>query len=309
MPRVDKGLATAFDVRMHRSIGLLDHLAVLEIGGTDAATFLQGQLTNDVRRLSAGDCILCAACTPQGRVHALIRAFRSGDHILALMPRELIGPTRDALRRYVLRARVTLEDRSAEWFVAGCLDAKELLQAGFTPPPAGKANDQRGITLATVPGDPARVWLVGAKKLIRELLSGASEEPAFGQRWKLADIRAGLPQIYQATCDLFVPQMLNLDLLDGISFEKGCYTGQEIVARTQHLGRIKRRLFLIDLPAADHHVGDSLDLDDGRSGRLVECASVDGQHLGLAVFSLESGGGERHPGCLPASAARPVADS
>lgn len=292
---------------MNTPFGWLDHLGVLEIGGTDAAAFLQGQLTNDMRRLSAGQCILSAACTSQGRVHALIRAFQSGEPVRALMPRELIGPLRDVLRRYILRARVRLEDRSDEWHVAGCLDKQVLLQAGFTPPPAGQANDQRGISLAAVPGDPARAWLIGEKKRILEQISGWPEEQDFVQRWKLADIQAGLPQVYAATCDLFVPQMLNLDLLDGISFDKGCYTGQEIVARTQHLGRIKRRLFLIDLPAADHRVGDTLHLDDGRSGRLVEYASSGGRHSGLAVFSLESGGGQTHPDCLPASAARPAA--
>lgn len=294
---------------MRAAIGLLDHLGILEIGGADAVAFLQGQLTNDVRRLSTGECILCAACTSQGRVHALIRAFRSGDHICALMPRELIGPLRDALRRYVLRAKVTLEDRSGEWLVAGCLDAKALLQAGFTPPPGGQANEQRGLGLAAVPGDPARTWLIGRKQQVLEQVPGWQEDPSFARRWKLADIRNGLPQVYAATSDVFVPQMLNLDLLDGISFNKGCYTGQEIVARTQHLGRIKRRLFIADLPAADYRVGDTLHLDDGRSGRLVEYASDEGQHLGLAVFSLEPGGGQIQPASLPASVARPVSSS
>ena len=92
--------------------------------------------------------------------------------------------------------------------------------------------------------------------------------------WRLADIRAGLPQIYAATREMFVAQMLNLDLIDGISFTKGCFTGQEIIARTQHLGRIKRRLHRLRLPAGTWAVGQAVHLTDGRSGRLTELAAV-----------------------------------
>jgi folate-binding protein YgfZ len=105
--------------------------------------------------------------------------------------------------------------------------------------------------------------------------------------WRLADIRAGLPQIYAATSESFVAQMLNLDLLDGISFSKGCYTGQEIIARTQHLGRIKRRMLRLSLPHGEWLLGGTAELADGRSGRLIELASVDAGFEALAVVSLE----------------------
>ena len=106
--------------------------------------------------------------------------------------------------------------------------------------------------------------------------------------WRLADIREGLPQIYAATREMFVAQMLNLDLIDGISFTKGCFTGQEIIARTQHLGRIKRRMFRLLLPAGAWAIGQAVHLGDGRAGRLTEVVSAGEEFEALAVLGLEA---------------------
>jgi folate-binding protein YgfZ len=103
--------------------------------------------------------------------------------------------------------------------------------------------------------------------------------------WRLADIRAGLPQVYSATSEMFVAQMLNLDLIGGISFTKGCYTGQEIIARTQHLGRIKRRMFRLALPPGSWAIGQTLNLHDGRTGRLTELAQIGDEFEALAVLA------------------------
>ena len=108
------------------------------------------------------------------------------------------------------------------------------------------------------------------------------------REWRLADIREGLPQIYAATREMFVAQMLNLDLIDGISFTKGCFTGQEIIARTQHLGRIKRRMFRLRLPAGTWAIGQAVLLDDGRAGRLTEVVSEGEEFEALAVLNLEA---------------------
>jgi folate-binding protein YgfZ len=110
---------------------------------------------------------------------------------------------------------------------------------------------------------------------------------AIENAWRLADIHAGLPQVYAATSEFFVAQMLNLDLIDGISFSKGCFTGQEIIARTQHLGRIKRRLIRLQLPSGDWQIGQNLQLPDGRGGRLTEVAPSGAGFEALAVVNLE----------------------
>ena len=119
--------------------------------------------------------------------------------------------------------------------------------------------------------------------------------------WRLADIRDGLPQIYSSTHETFVAQMLNLDLLDGISFSKGCYTGQEIIARTQHLGRIKRRLYRLHLPDGQWSTGQSLLLRDGRSGRLVEVVRSGDGFEALAVLNVQADTPANDPASAPAT--------
>ena len=150
------------------------------------------------------------------------------------------------------------------------------------------------IGVAAVNRDPGRCWVIGAEEKLAE--HGLAHDPLHVERvehdWRLADIRAGLPQIYLATRESFVAQMLNLDLLDGISFSKGCYTGQEIIARTQHLGRIKRRLFRLQLPLGEWRIGQPLHLKDGRAGRITEVIRSGGGYEALAVLNVDAKDGE-----------------
>ncbi len=180
---------------------------------------------------------------------------------------------------------------------------------GAAPPPVSGADP-------TKPSTPRHVAMSWARRLKRvfgveiescarcggELkITGAAHTEGdeagdlFERNWRLADIQAGVPQVYGVTSEAFVAQMLNLDLLEGISFTKGCYTGQEIVARTQHLGRIKRRLFHLKLPRReppDHEwrIGEALGLSDGRHGRIAEVIESDTAIDALAVLSLEAEG-------------------
>lgn len=207
---------------------LLPFLGVLRIYGEDAATFLQGQVTHDTRLLADGRTLLAACNTPQGRVIALLRLRQTEDAIHALLPVDLLERVATHLRRFVLRAKVTVEiadDLQPAWM-------SSVPESGSTGTVAfDYAADRRVVATA---GTASRA-ITGP--------SLATPVPGIEDEWWSADISAGLPQVFHASSEVFVPQMLNLDLLDGISFSKGCYTGQEIVARTQHLGRIKRRTF------------------------------------------------------------------
>jgi folate-binding protein YgfZ len=138
--------------------------------------------------------------------------------------------------------------------------------------------------------DAGRHWIIGPPEKIAPPADAAAAQH-IEKEWRLADIRAGLPQVYAATSEAFVAQMLNLDLLDGISFTKGCYTGQEIIARTQHLGKIKRRLYRLALPSGTWKIGQALRLTDGRHGRLTEVIESRGRTEALAVLSVEPGAG------------------
>ena len=264
----------------------LKSLAVLRFSGADALAFLQGQVSNDTRRLADGLPLLSAYSSAQGRVVAVLHLLPHSSGVMAILPRELALTTRERLLKFVLRAKVKIEDLSDQYSVAGAHDASALEPAAL--PVAGAAYLEReGIAVARVAdgaqGATPRYWVVRARASeVRGGVSGDSADLA----WRLADIRAGMPQVYAATSEQFVAQMLNLDLLDAISFTKGCYTGQEIIARTQHLGRIKRRLSRLALPSGSWSIGQPLRLTDGRTGRLIEVAPVGEGFEALAVLSL-----------------------
>jgi folate-binding protein YgfZ len=263
--------------------------------------FLQGQLTNDTKLLDAKRAIFAGYLNPQGRVLALIYLLPHSSGALAIMPRELLQSTADRLRKFVLRAKVKIDMTDESLAVSGYHGAAALAQAGLPVPTDDEPYVERdGIGVARVAHDQHRFWVVGpipspAAKLPTPQ-AGAQAQDAQARdaqardaeaQWRRADVEAGLPQVYGATSEAFVAQMLNLDLLDGISFKKGCYTGQEIVARTQHLGRIKRRLFRVSLPAGAWQIGDEVRVSDGRVGRLTEVVDADEGSEALAVLAVD----------------------
>jgi tRNA-modifying protein YgfZ len=263
-------------------------LGILRFSGADALSFLQGQISNDSQRLAENIPVFAAYSSAQGRVLALIYLLPHSSGVAAILPREILQPTLERLRKFILRAKVRIEDAGDSLVVAGHFGAMPESAAGYV--------ERDGIGMAPVGRDPSRCWIIGAPAQIEAAADGARTETA----WRLADIQAGLPQVYAATSEAFVAQMLNLDLLDGISFSKGCYTGQEIIARTQHLGRIKRRLFRLLLPPGAWSVGQALHLTDGRQGRVTEVIESDGRVEALAVLNVEPN--------LPASGEAPLED-
>jgi folate-binding protein YgfZ len=209
--------------------------------------------------------------------------------VAAILPREILQPTMERMRKFILRAKVRIDDAGESLIVAG--------HFGALPESSSRYVERDGIGMAPVGRDQNRFWVIGAPDKVDAVVDAASTVAAsavaastkrFEQAWRLADIRAGVPQVYTATSEAFIAQMLNLDLLDGISFSKGCYTGQEIIARTQHLGRIKRRLFHLLLPPGEWSVGQPLHLSDGRHGRLTEVIENDGRIEALAVLNVEA---------------------
>jgi folate-binding protein YgfZ len=264
-------------------------MGVLRFSGPDAIGFLQGQVSNDTAPLSRGTPVLAAYSTPQGRVLAILHLLPHSSGILAILPRDIAASTLDRLRKFVLRAKVRIEDVSEQLPVFGT-DGSALAAAGFDAGSTGYL-EHEGLAIARVSRDEARAsqrsWFIGDAASIAVMPSCD---------WRLGDIREGLPQVYAATSELFVAQMLNLDLIGGISFKKGCYTGQEIIARTQHLGRIKRRMSRLRLPAGVWAVGQPLRLTDGRSGRLAELAPADGGFEALAVLNLGPGAADAEAG-------------
>jgi tRNA-modifying protein YgfZ len=219
----------------------LPDVGCIEVSGADARAFLHAQLTRDIAELGDDLAPLAAWCDPRGRVRALFRVLDAGDRWLLIAPRDIIDSATKRLRMFVLRSKVTLATSAdAATAVAIVGEAGETLAArGLLPAPRRDAVIRRDDLHAIRIG-PELVQLVGPRALIEALDLGFEHgSPALAE---LAEVRLGLPAVTAALAERFVPQMLNLDLLDAISFDKGCYQGQEVIARVHHLGSVKRRM-------------------------------------------------------------------
>ena len=278
--------------REERLICELPELGVIRVSGPDARTFLQGQLTNDIEAVSPIRGQLSAHCTPKGRMLAIFLIFQQDDDLLLVLPRERLPAMLQRLRMFVLRAQVTLEDLSeALPFHSVCGE--------FTDAPAEPwaTAFEKDLTWLRLPG-PAR-WLVAGPQ---EAVAALGGEPAPEGWWRLMNVRGALPMVYEATAEAWVPQMCNLDLLGGVSFSKGCYTGQEVVARMKYLGQLKRRMYRArcgeDAEAAPGDVIFSAESQSAQgAGRVVEAAPSPegGQELLIVTqISLVENGAPLH---------------
>lgn len=246
----EKGVVSFSDGVPFPECGLYDlsHLGLLRVSGEDAADFLQGQLTNDINSLAENRSQMSGYCTPQGRMLANFRVFRRDGAFLLQLPLELLEAVQRRLTLFVLMSKVTLEDASDQLVRIGLAGscAPRLLVKLFqeTPDEAGDVVHADTVSLLRLPGPTARFEAAGPAEAIIELwdrLSGQAS-PATADHWGLMDIQAGIPTVYSATTEAFVPQMTNMQLVDGVSFDKGCYVGQEVVARMKYLGKLKRRM-------------------------------------------------------------------
>jgi hypothetical protein len=207
----------------------LPDLCVLQFQGADAVSFLHAQVSNDLEHLAADRACIAAYCTAKGRSLATMVLWREQDEtVYALVRRDLSEALIKRLRMFVLRSKVTIS--LAELQVYGVADQSSA-QAVWSLQRDG------GDTLIQAPGD-----LDGLNRHWRISPQPDATAQASDGRWETADILAGLPWIGADTQDLFIPQTLNLDLIDGINFKKGCYPGQEVVARSHYRGTIKRRM-------------------------------------------------------------------
>ncbi|NRR32337.1 folate-binding protein YgfZ [Oxalobacteraceae bacterium] len=234
---------------------------LIALHGEESASFLHGQLTNDVEHLGQDEARLAGYCTPKGRLLASFLMWRNAETIFLQLPRELQPALQKRLSMFVLRAKAKLSDATdapANQVVLGLGGdlAQVVLQTWFDALPArayARLDHPLGtlIRLADAFGAPRYQWLLSAEtaqtvwpELSARLAVGGNDA------WALSGIHAGVPQISKATQEQFVPQMINYELLGGVNFKKGCYPGQEIVARSQYLGKLKRRTTLVSIPDA-----------------------------------------------------------
>ena len=277
----------------------LPSCAVIAVTGRDARTFLQGQLTNDLLGLERHPGMLAAYCNRQGRVLAILRLAADAEDLLVVLHRRLAVTLIGQISQYVLRADVRFEDRSDRISVAGLIEAGP---APGGPPPAGATP---GLTRMVA--SSRRMLLIGARAALDTEL--APVPPCSSADWDRACIADGEPLVQPETAALWLPQMLNLDLLGAVNFNKGCYVGQEVIARAQHLGRIKRRMLRYVGPArAGLQPGHALFSGNSLAAQVVAATGDAGSTQCLAVVELrycsdllgvKPGGSEFVPADLP----------
>jgi hypothetical protein len=273
----------------------LSQLGVIAFRGEDTATFLQGQLTNDVRALHADSAQWSGYCNPKGRLLGNFLVWRQGEDYCLQLSGDILSSVLKRLSMFILRAKVQARDASDETVrlvVAGqAAQAAVAAAMGGVPEAAMRSvttaagqvirlGDDKFVVSVT-PERAAPVW-----EVLRQ-----SAVPVGAPVWDWLRLSAGIPMIVAATQEQFVPQMVNLEVIGGVSFQKGCYPGQEIVARSQYLGKLKRRMFLahIDAEAAP---GDSLysaDMGGQAAGTVVNAAAAPaGGFDVLVVAQVES---------------------
>ncbi|BAN23144.1 CAF17-like 4Fe-4S cluster assembly/insertion protein YgfZ [Caballeronia insecticola] len=229
----------------------LTQFGVIDVKGEDAASFLHSQITNDVQHLDASTARLAGYCSPKGRLLGSFLMWRTADAVRLLIARDVQPAVQKRLSMFVLRAKAKLSDATPEVAAVGFAgDVRAALSGIFDALPDGvhvKVEGPHGalIRVPDAANRPRFLW-VGPKAEVEAHLAGLDEKLTRvpESMWDWLDIHAGEPRITQATVEQFVPQMVNFDVLGGVNFKKGCYPGQEVVARSQYRGTIKRRTAL-----------------------------------------------------------------
>jgi tRNA-modifying protein YgfZ len=272
-------------------IAPLSHLATLGFSGPDAADFLQGQLSCDVQRLDSSHGALGCYCTPQGRMLANFLLWRDGDELRMALAADIARSVQKRLQMFVLRAKVKIADLGAELVLLGVVGAagRRALRDVLSGAPAAPF-DLRSTASASALRLPGERFLVAVRSAhAPELWKRFAETltPVGPAAWQWLDIAGGMPLVTGPTQDQFVPQMVNLELIGGVDFRKGCYTGQEVIARTQYRGKVKRRMYRAHVAGAPVSAGDQIVGGEGASagGTVVNAAaSPEGGYDVLAVL-------------------------
>ena len=241
----------------------LEHLRIITISGEDAGELLQGQMTQDIRKLEDKKIHMTSFCNVQGRVIASAFIQYEDDHYDLILSSELVKDLCNHLQRYILRSKVEIQQ------------SEKLVYAIFSK---NIVNDQELFKMLA--NDPKRMLAVGDK------VPESIENFITSEEWIEHDIKEMIPIINKESSEKFIPQMLNLDILNAVSFSKGCYTGQEVVARVQHRGKIKQRMFKIKTDS-QNLISAGSEIHDGskKVGTVVISKSIDNSIICLAVIN------------------------
>ena len=257
----------------------LKELSVIEVSGTDATDFLHGQFTNHIKNLGSAF-RLAAYCQPQGRILALMRVFKKEDSYYLILPSDLVEGFIKRLSMFILRSKVAIKLRD-DLTVYGLIGLQE------NPPALDEVALQGEVVLARVAdwGNQQRAMAIAPKTV----LSSKYTEPAESARWFESEIETGTPWVFAKTKEAFIPQWINLEKIGGLVFDKGCYPGQEIISRVQHIGSTPRRMTIVK---ADSNVAlcanDDVFSDGEACGSVVMSVTNGNETKALVEVTLKS---------------------
>lgn len=281
-------------VQTTNTLCALNESGLLYVGGDDAHDFLQNQLSNDINQISSTQAQLSSFSNAKGRMLAIFRVIQIEGGYLLMMPRSILPQVMQLLQKYIIRSQVVLADISDSFAMMSFNTTQDALTEDQRFPAQlhqvyqsdslislrihSEQNQQRYLLLTNDANEAIDLWTQLAEHC----------PPSQGDSWRLQEIAAGIPTLYPQTMQAFVLQMSNLQLLDGVSFKKGCYPGQEVVARMQYLGKLKRRMYLAQIKCATcPDPGDELKSRDSAkndgSGKVVDAVAVDDTHC-LMLF-------------------------
>ena len=296
----DAGLPEGSDI-----ICDLSHFSTVVVAGGDAANVIQGQLTNDVNKVDEEHSQISAFCNNKGRMLANFRLFQSQQNYFLSIRNNLVESSIEHLQKYILRAQVAIQDVSEQLIHIGISgnNVEKLLSQSIdklnTTVDSVTQNDD--YIAIRVSGEIPRYEIFCSLEHAKALWEGLSDKTSVTNSayWDYLNIRNGLPFIDSNTREEFVPQMANMELINGVSFEKGCYTGQEIVARTHYLGKQKRRTYRIKIisdiaPKAGDQLATDTSTENQYTGTLVNVyPTANNEYEALAVIQIKAAESEK----------------
>lgn len=282
----------------YNTICALTQTGLLYVGGDDASDFLQNQLSNDISQINDNTAQISSCSSSKGRVYGIFRVIKIEGGYLLLMPQSILSTVQQRLQKFVLMSKVVLAEISESFALFSVTTDKDnLLNEEWFPANINQVYQSDSLISIQLHGTPERkrfLFMSNQADEAIQLWAAYAQQLVVNDsdNWKLQEIEAGIPSIYPATMEAFVLQMCNLDALDGVSFKKGCYPGQEVVARMHYLGKLKRRMYLAHIqsdkcPAPGDELASQDATNPDGSGKVVDAIQTDaGNCLMLFVAQI-----------------------
>ena len=275
----------------------LNHLVCYQVEGEDATTFLQGQFSNDINAVTSSTGQISSYCTPKGRMLAILYICKRGDSYFLLTSKDIAEEVMKRLQMYVMRSKVSITVMYDALLMGVCGDTQaEILDTLHLTPIDShyQVSANESFIGMNIPSINSRYLVIGNETSAQQLQKLDTKDVNIysASYWQWLDIMAGLPSITSNVQEAFVPQMANMELIEGVSFSKGCYPGQEIVARLHYLGNANRRMFRISVEHSESiNIGDDIYThgSDQPVGKVVSVINeADNKYSGLAVLRIEA---------------------